>query len=175
MRSLRRSLLLLFLAGWLASALAADAAAFFDANLGDFPDELKAAHQAGKSGVLLMFEMDGCPYCRKMREQILNRADVQDYFRKHFAIFSVDTLGSQPLTDFSGHQTTENGYARALKIPGTPTFVIFDVDGRERVRLTGVTKDAEEFVQFGRYIAEGHYKTQTPEQFHPAAKSWKRP
>ncbi|MDD5250002.1 MAG: thioredoxin family protein [Rhodocyclaceae bacterium] len=170
---LRSGLLLLALAVWLGGACAADADKFFDPSLGDFPDELKAAQQAGKQGVLLMFEMENCPYCRKMRQQVLSRDDVQAYFHRHFAIFSVDTLGNQPLTDFAGRQTTEKAFARALKIRGTPSFVIVGLDGRELVRLSGATKDAEEFMQLGRYIVDGHYKTQTPEQFYPAAKSWK--
>jgi thioredoxin-related protein len=175
MRFLRHSLSFLVLAAWLAGALAADADKFFDQSLGDFPDELRTVRQAGKQGVLLMFEMEGCPYCRRMREQILSREDVQAYFHRHFAIFTVDTLGSQPVTDFWGGQTTEKGFARALKIHGTPTFIVFGPDGQELVRLAGAAKDAEEFMQFGRYAAEGHYKTQSPEQFYPAAKSWKRP
>jgi thioredoxin-related protein len=174
MRSLRNGLLLLFLAAWLAGAMAADADKFFDPNLGDFPEELKAARQAGKQGVLLMFEMENCPYCRRMRQQVLSRDDVQAYFRKHFAVFSVDTLGSQPITDFWGKQTTESGYARALRINGTPTFVVFGVDGSELVRLNGAA-GAEEFMQFGRYVAEGQYKKQSPQQFYPAARSWKKP
>jgi thioredoxin-related protein len=175
MRSLRHSILFLFLAAWLAGACAADADKFFDPSLGDFPDELKAARRAGKQGVLLMFEMEGCPYCRRMREQVLSREDVQTYFHRHFAVFTVDTLGNQPLTDFWGAQTTEKAFARALNIRGTPTFIIFGPDGSERVRLNGAAKDAAEFMQFGRYVAEGHFKTQSPEQFYPAAKSWKRP
>lgn len=172
---LRKNLLFLFLAAWLSAAWAADADKFFDQSLGDFPDELKAVRQAGKQGVLLMFEMDGCPYCRRMRQQVLSREDVQTYFHRHFAAFSVDTLGNQPLTDFRGGQTTEKDFARSLKISGTPTFIIFGTDGRELARLAGATKDAGEFMQFGRYVAEGHYETQSPQQFYPAAKSWKKP
>jgi thioredoxin-related protein len=175
MRTLRNGLLFLFLAAWLAGAMAANADKFFDPGLGDFPDELKAARQAGKQGVLLMFEMEGCPYCRRMREQILSREDVQSYFHQHFATFTVDTLGSQPVTDFWGGQTTESAFARALKIRGTPTFIVFGIDGSELLRLNGAARDADEFMQFGRYIVSGQYKTKAPEQFYPAAKSWKKP
>jgi thioredoxin-related protein len=169
-------LLLLILVAWLAAAeaFAASADAFFDQSLGDFPAELKIAEKAGKQGVLLMFETEECPYCRKMRQQVLSREDVQSYFHRHFGIFSVDVVGSVQITDFSGHETTEKAYARTLKIRGTPTFVIVGVDGRELARLSGATKDAEEFLRFGRYVAEGHYKTESIEQYYAAISGNKR-
>ena len=168
MKLLRNCLLLLTLAAWLVGARAADADRFFDPNLGEFPAELKAAQKSGKLGVLLMFETEACPYCRRMRQQVLNRDDVQSYFRKHFAIFSVDAFGNQPLTDFAGAETTEKAYARKLVVRGTPTFVVVGLDGRELARFTGATKDAEEFMQFGRYVVDGHYRSQSFEQFSAA-------
>jgi thioredoxin-related protein len=32
--------------------------------MGDFKDELDTARAEGKQGVLIMFEMDDCPFCR---------------------------------------------------------------------------------------------------------------
>lgn len=176
MRLLRGTILLLILAAWLtgAGAFAADAEKFSDQSLGDFPAELKAAQLAGKKGVLLMFEIEDCPYCRKMRQQVLNRDDVQDYFRKHFAIFSADARGDFTITDFSGRETTEKAYARALKIRGMPSFLIFGLDGRELARYTGVARDGEEFMQLGRYVADEHYKTQSIEQYYRASQSGRK-
>lgn len=173
MTFLRISLMLLALACFPPVAGAADAEKFFDANLGDFSIELKAAQKASKQGVLLMFEAEGCPYCRRMRQQVLNRDDVQTYFRKHFAIFSVDTFGNQPLVDFAGRETIEKDYARSLNIRGTPTFLVVGIDGRELARFTGATKDAEEFMQLGRYVVAGQYKSMSLEQYLAAAKSAK--
>lgn len=172
MRLLRAVLLfLLVIGGGLAAA--ADADRFFDQGLGDFAAELKTAQAAGKSGVLLMFELEGCPYCRKMREQVLSRGDVQGYFRKHFAVFSVDVVGALPVSDFAGREATEKAFAQTLKIRGTPTFVFFAAGGSEVARLSGVTS-ADEFMRAGRYVAEGHYKTMSLEQFS-AAKTEKKP
>lgn len=169
MRVLRGVLLLFLLTvGFGApAAFAADAERFFDQGLGDFAAELKAAQGAGKAGVLLMFESEKCPYCRKMRQQVLSREDVQVYFGKHFTVFSVDVVGDLPITDFAGHETTEKAYARAMKIRGTPSFVFFGAGGKEVARLTGA-RDAAEFMLFGRYLAEGHYKTTSLEQFGAA-------
>ena len=157
MRSLRSGILSVVLAVWLtgAGAFAAEADRFFDLTFGDFQAELEAARSAGKLGVLLVFEAEDCPYCRKMRQQVLSRDDVQALFRKRFAIFAVDAFGGIPIKDFSGRETTERAYARELKVLGMPTFILFGSDGREFARLSGATKDAAEFMRFGGSLDRG--------------------
>jgi len=174
MRLLRHGFLLVLLMTWLAAAYAADGNKFAEPSLGDFPAELKAAQKAGKLGVIMMFEVEGCPYCLKMKQQVLSRDEVQAYFQRHFAVFAVDFFGDLPITDFAGQATTEKAYARALKIRGMPSFVIFGADGRELARLAGVTKDSEEFMQFGRYVVDGHYRTLSLEQYYSNIQSGKK-
>ena len=79
-------------------AQAAPGDAFFDASLGDYAAELKAARQQGKLGVLLVYEAEGCPFCKRMREQVLSQPEVQQYFQRHFSIFSLDINGSITVT-----------------------------------------------------------------------------
>lgn len=151
---------------WTFAAAADDASGFFDPSLGDFKGELAAAAKGGKLGVLLMFEIEGCPYCRRMKEQVLNRADVQSYFHRHFAIFSVDVVGSVAVTDFVGGMVTEKEFARAQRVRGTPTFVFVSADGKEMARYVGATRDAKEFMELGRFVAEGHWRKQDFAQFY---------
>ena len=47
---------------------------FFMAKMGDFKDELSVAKSEGKQGVLIMFEMDECPFCARMKGSILNQS-----------------------------------------------------------------------------------------------------
>lgn len=148
-------------------ARAADAERFFDQTLGDLNAELKAATAAGKAGIVLMFELEGCPYCRKMRQQVLSREDVQAYFHKYFAVFPIDVVGDVPLTDPTGRETTEKALSRNLKVRGTPTFVFFAAGGGEVARAGGAL-DAAAFMRLGRYVAEGHYKNMSLEQFSAA-------
>lgn len=177
MKGLRSRFWLAAVAVWLACACAwaNDGDKFFDQTLGDYRDELKAARKEGKLGILLMFEAEGCPYCLRMRQQILSRKEVQTYFRKHFATYAVDANGDLPIVDPAGNETTEKAFARSLKVRGTPSFVAFGGDGREIFRLSGAAKTAEEFMRFGRYLAEGHYKTVTIDQYLAAASSGKLP
>ncbi|MDD5403517.1 MAG: thioredoxin family protein [Sulfuricella sp.] len=132
---------------------------FFDQHLGDFKAELDTAKKGGKQGILLMFEMEECPFCHRMKQTILNQSEVQDYYRKHFLIFSVDTEGANALTDFSGKETTEKKFALEQRVRATPTFVFYDLSGQPLTRFTGAAKDAKEFMALGRYVVEGAYKT----------------
>ncbi|MEW6512909.1 MAG: thioredoxin family protein [Pseudomonadota bacterium] len=156
------------LAIWLATlslALAAPGDAFFDTSLGDYAAELKTAQQQGKQGILLVLEAEGCPFCKRMREQVLSRPEVQQYFRRHFNVFSVDINGSILVTGIDGKEQTEKAFVRGLKFRGTPSFHFFSAEGHEMARHTGATRDAEIFLELGRYVAEGHWRKMTFEQF----------
>lgn len=131
---------------------------FFDQKLGDFKAELETAKKEGKQGILLMFEMDECPFCHRMKQTILNQSEVQDFYRKHFLIFSVDIKGDTAMTDFKGKETTEKKFALDNRVRATPVFAFFDLAGDPTTRFTGAAKDANEFLLFGKYVADGIYK-----------------
>lgn len=131
---------------------------FFDTNTGDLKAELGDAKAAGKKAVLLMYEQEGCPGCQFMKQNILNRVDVQDLYHSHFVSFSVDINGAVPLKDFGGIETTEKALAIRSKTRATPTFVFHDLNGTEIVRFTGTVRDAAEFKLLGEYVASGTYK-----------------
>lgn len=132
---------------------------FFMSKLGDFKDELATAKSEGKQGVLIMFEMEDCPFCARMKATVLNQSEVQDYFRQHFLIYPVDVKGDTPMVDFKGKETTEKAFALEQRARATPTFVFFDLDGNVVTRYTGTTQTPDEFLLLGRYVVEGAHKT----------------
>jgi len=151
--------LILFLLGTSAWAEVRDAGNhFFQPKLGDLQGDLAAAKQEGKLGMLLMFEMDDCPFCQRMKQTVLNQSEVQDYFRQHFVIYAMDTKGDTPMIDFTGKETTEKAFALDQRARATPVFVFYDLDGKAITRYTGATQTPAEFLLLGRYVAEGHYK-----------------
>ncbi|MFN6961877.1 MAG: thioredoxin family protein [Rhodocyclaceae bacterium] len=157
--------LTVFCLAWTTFAFAAPGDEFFDTSLGDFAAELRTAQQQGKRGILLVLEAEGCPFCKRMREQIMSRTEVREYFHRHFSVFSVDANGSVTVTAPDGKEMTEKALARSLRLKGTPTFVFIAPDGREMARYTGATRDAETFLVLGRYVAEGHWQRMSFEQF----------
>ncbi len=155
-------ILLLTMAVAAPSAEPADAQPFFDQTFGDFAEELETARDDGKSGILLMFEMDECPFCHRMKTTVLNRPEVQAYFREHFLIFPVDVEGDLEVTDFTGNAMTQKAFAlKQFRVRATPVFAFFDLDGNLIARYTGATRDASEFMQLGRYVVDGAYKQTT--------------
>lgn len=131
---------------------------FFQPKLGDLKDDLAAAKADGKAGILLMYEMDDCPFCDRMKHTVLNQSQVQDYYRQHFVIYPMDTRGDAPMVDFKGKQTTEKDFSLEQRARATPTFVFYDLDGNEMTRFTGATQTVDEFLLLGRFVVDGTWK-----------------
>lgn len=139
---------------------AEDYKAFFDDSFGDFQEELANAADDGKKAILLMFEMDECPFCHRMKRTVLNQPSVQEYFHEHFKIFSVDVEGDVEVTDFQGNVVLEKDMSlQQFRVRATPVFQFVDLEGNpiKRGRFTGATSGVEEFMLFGRYIVEEKY------------------
>jgi thioredoxin-related protein len=132
---------------------------FFDLKLGDFKNELATAKKEGKTGIMIMFEQEDCPFCFRMKNSILNQSEVQDYYHSHFLIFPVDIRGSLPMEDFTGKETTEKAFSIEHRVYGTPVFDFFDLDGKLITRFPGTAKDVNEFLLLGRCVVEGACKT----------------
>lgn len=132
---------------------------FFASGTDDFRAELADAKRGGKKALFVMFEQDGCPGCLYMKEHVLNRPDVQKFYRGHFINFSVNIHGSVPFDDFAGRKVTEKTFAQATGIKGTPTLIFYDLEGQEIVRQLGAIRSAEEFILFGEFVATGAYRT----------------
>ena len=131
---------------------------FFDQTFGDFSEELQTAKDQGKRGILLMFEMDECPFCHRMKTTVLNRPEVKSYYKEHFLIFPVDIEGDVEIIDFAGDALSQKEFALTThRVRATPVFAFFDLDGNLVTRYTGATRNADEFMQLGQYVADGAY------------------
>jgi len=135
---------------------------FFDQTLGDFSEELANAREQGKTGILIFFEQEECPFCHRMKITVLNRSEIQDFYKEHFLIFPLDIEGDVEIVDFEGNSRTQKDFAfREHRVRATPVFGFFDLDGKLVTRYTGATRDAEEFLWLGEYVVKGVYKDMT--------------
>jgi thioredoxin-related protein len=141
---------------------------FFDPFLGDLRAELAAARASGRKGLVVMYQFEDCPGCKRMKRDVLGREDVRAWYRGQFVVVSIDTLGAQPVTGVDGETRPEKEHARAAGILATPSFDFLDLDGRLVYRQVGGIYDAAQFVQLGQYVASGAHRAQSFEAFRRA-------
>jgi len=161
--SLRQGLLLFLLLSAMAGTLAADDSVrdprefFFTQSFGDLPEELAAARQQGKQGMLLFFEAEDCRYCIAMLRQVFNQKRVQDWYQERFLSLAIDIHGDVEIKDFDGITLPSKIFAEQRKVFITPVLSFIDLEGNEIYRHLGMVKTPEEFLVMGEYIVGKYY------------------
>jgi thioredoxin-related protein len=132
---------------------------FFNESWGDLPEEIEKAKEEKKSGVLVFFEMDECPFCHYMKTNVLNQPEVQEYFRKHFINIVIDIEGDIEMVNFKGKPVKQKDFAfKENRVRATPVIAFFDFNGKRVHRHIGKTNGVQEFLWMGEYVVDGSYK-----------------
>ena len=132
---------------------------FFNESWGDLPEEIEKAKQEKKSGILVFFEMDECPFCHYMKMNVINQPEVQDYFRKHFVNIVIDIEGDIEMVNFKGKTVKQKDFAfKENRVRATPVIAFFDLDGKRVHRHIGKTNGVQEFLWMGEYVVDGAHK-----------------
>lgn len=132
---------------------------FFHQSFNNLDEELEIAVEENKSGVFIMFSDKDCPWCLKMKTTILNRPEIQDYYRNHFRLLTVDIRGDTMMTDFEGNEIDEKDFAfKQHRVRATPVFIFFDTTGKKTNRFTGIVRNSKEFLWLGEFVVNGSYQ-----------------
>lgn len=139
---------------------------WFHTSFLDLKEDVAEANEAGKS-LAILWEQQGCPYCREMHKVNLAQKDIADYIREHFLVLQLNLYGARAVTDFDGEELEERQLARRWRINFTPTINFFPndpaaVDGKngadaEIWRLTGYWKPFH-FRSTFVYVNRGAYE-----------------
>ena len=87
-------------------------------------DDLTEAREQGKR-FALMWELEGCPYCRETHFVNFGIPEIRDYVQENFLIVQLDVKGSREVTGFDGKSMSEKAFARANGVRFTPTIQFF--------------------------------------------------
>jgi thioredoxin-related protein len=138
---------------------------FLDSLL-ELPDDLAAAAQAGKR-LAVIWELRGCPYCRKMHLINFARPEIEAYVRQHFEILQLNIVGAREVTDFDGERLGEKQMAAKYGVRVTPTFQFFPEQPaglghkapreREVARAQGYL-EPKPFLAMFRFVSERGYE-----------------
>lgn len=126
--------------------------AFFERGTLEFPRLLKTA---GKP-VLVLFEQKSCRECDELHKEGLRRPEVRALLGR-FAVVQLDLAGARALTAPDGNETTEAGWAGALKLAYAPSLVFLDAAGKEVFRAEGYLKPFH-LASVLEYVASGAYR-----------------
>lgn len=132
--------------------------AFFNSSFGNLVEELSVAKSQGKQGIILFFEMEGCPYCRAMRQNLFTQATIQQMYQQKFMIFSIDIKSDVEVSDFTGKQFTQKTFAAANRVRSTPTTIFYDLQGQELYRFVGMSQNSQEFLALADYVLSKQYQ-----------------
>lgn len=132
---------------------------FFHQTFGDLQEEVEIALEEGQSAIMVMFELNDCPWCERMKAMILNQSEVQDFFRENFRCLMMNVEGDNMIVDFNGDEISEKEWAlKHNRIRATPVFLFLDLEGNKIMRYTGAAKNVDEFMLLGEFVVDGHYK-----------------
>lgn len=132
----------------------------------DLNDDLKEAADKGKR-LAVMWELKGCPYCKKMHEINLADPAIESFIKDKFELLQLNLIGAREVTDFDGQRLPEKEFARKYGVRGTPTFQFFPerADGlaqkapqaREVARWQGYM-EPKPFAAMFRFVADKAYE-----------------
>ncbi|WP_137699984.1 thioredoxin family protein [Marimonas lutisalis] len=123
---------------------------FMDSFL-ELGDDLQAAAGNGR-GLMILWEQNGCPYCRELHYVNFQRQEIVDYITAHFDVIQLDMFGSREVLDFDGEALEERALAAKWSVNFTPTTMLFHAENAG----AGTLKEAETFRMPG-YLKPFHY------------------
>jgi thioredoxin-related protein len=102
----------------------------------DVREDLTDAKKANRR-LMLYFYQGACADCAKFLRETLMRRALADKTRRYFDVVAVDLRGSREVIDLSGQAMSEKAFAAAMDVQQTPTFLMYDENGRIALRLSG--------------------------------------
>lgn len=137
------------------------------ANLGD---ALARARSEGKRGIAVLYEMNGCSDCARLRATSFKDAGLRRDYQRDFVVASVMADEPTALRDFDGKPTTQAEFAHAQRVYALPTVVFYDLDGIPVARQVGNTLALADWLRLGRYVREAGYEEAPFSAWKPAAR-----
>ena len=102
----------------------------------DLREDVEDATSENKR-LFIYFYQDGCPYCAKLLRDNFSQKDITDKTQQYFDVIAVNMWGDRELTDLDGHTLTEKTFAEKMRVMFTPTIIILDESGKQKIRING--------------------------------------
>lgn len=128
----------------------------------DFAEAAKSARNFA-----ILWEMRGCPWCKRLHMENFAREDITNYLQANFNLLQLNLRGTQQLTDFDGEKLSEEELSYKYGINSTPTFQFFkpaDAAKGQELGRAGYL-NPEDFLTLLRFIREKGYEKGSYEEW----------
>lgn len=116
-------------------------------------EDLAEADNAGKR-LAVIWELEGCPYCREMHAVNFMRPEIVDYIKANFSVVQLNFIGARTVTDFDGEELPEKKLAEKWGVRFTPTIQFFP---RGRDLKAGTPGHKAEVARMPGYLKPFHF------------------
>lgn len=106
-------------------------------NVQDFRVEAALSKQK-QTPILVLFKSDYCPYCVTVLDEFLLPMQRKREYDNQVILRQIDINNKTKLLDFNGKPTTGIEFTNQHKVWAIPTVMLFDSNGKELTRITGL-------------------------------------
>jgi len=111
--------------------------AWFKLSFLDLQQDLAEAGSAGKQGVMVLFSIRGCAYCKMLVERSFKDPSIEATLRRHFDVIHLDIHSDLELKDLQGRAMPVKAFAAREGASFSPTVAFYGLDGLHLVRIVG--------------------------------------
>jgi thioredoxin-related protein len=122
------------------------------------PLDFDRSRRAAAKPLAVVFEQKHCAACDEMHARGFTDPATLAAVEK-FDVARLELFGQQPVVTPGGKRSSEETWARELKVAYTPTIVFFDARGKEVFRVEAYLKPFH-FASSFDYVASGAYRAQ---------------
>lgn len=134
-------------------------------------DDLQTAAGEGRS-LMVLWEQQGCPYCRELHQVNFARDEITSYIQEHFDVIQLNMFGAREVLDFDGEALEERDLAAKWAVNFTPTTMLFHRSGAgaeslkaaESFRLPGYLKPFH-YLSSLEYVVREEFRAQTFQRY----------
>ncbi len=128
------------------------------------PGEALAEARRDKKIVLLEVEVTWSAWCMRMQRTTYADPRVREDIARNFVPARIDAEEDRRRVAYEGRMLSHRALADRFRVATYPTIVFLAPDGTPITRVPGYVAP-ERFRMLLRYVAEGHYKKTTWEEF----------
>lgn len=100
---------------------------------------LEAKESVSKQApILVLFMSQTCPYCEQVLEEFLLPMQRRPGYDSKVILRQIDVFSSNKLINFNGKPISQSAFAKAHEVWAVPTVMLFDSQGHELTRITGL-------------------------------------